>query len=147
MLCSVFQRLVVWCNCMVFCNRRGWNNMAALTLSQPREHVFLNKWKHKTHPVLTRNNTVSKHPLASLSCIRTVRSYNFISLHLSHCPHLSLLSTFRINRLWVLSFSPNSRAPPVTSLTGSASLALANFHRLPPDRLSRRALFPHRTLI
>lgn len=57
------------------------------------------------------------------------------------------LSTVSIKRLQVLSFCPNSQASPVTSLTGSASLALANFHRLPPDRLSRRALFPHRTLI
>lgn len=31
-----------------------------------------------------------------------------------------------------------------TSVTGSESLALTNFHRLPPDRLSRRDPFPHR---
>lgn len=94
---------------------------------------------------LTKNSIVIKVPWASLCRIWPARCRNFILSR--HIVYTLQLSSASINRPQVLSFSPNSRAAPVTSLTGSASLALANFHRLPPDRLSRRAPFPHRTLI
>lgn len=100
----------------------------------------------ETH--FAKHSIVMRVPSASLCRIWPVRRRNFIPLILSrHIVYTFQLSSASINRPQVLPFSQNSRAAPVTSLAGSASLALANFHRLPPDRLSRHAPFPHRTLI